>query len=517
MRVGLIDGKFRLNPTARELSGSSLDLIVTSTERNIVMVEGVGREVAEDTFCEAVLFAHEEVQPLLATLKQLKEERGKAPRTVNLQTPSPELEEFISSECREGIQSILSDSSHKKLPRDSALRALLSTASEKLSLRRDSDSSLPPSPPNSSLVTSTFWSLCGQQLQSLALNSGIRCDGRGLDGLRPISCEVDLLPTLHGSALFKRGETQVFCTVTFDSPESASQADLISMILGAQKYKRFMIHYEFPPFSTNEVGRFLQTGRREIGHGTLAEKAFLPVLPPQFPFTIRVTSQVLDSNGSSSMATVCGASLALYDAGVPLSRPVAGVACGLVTRQDPTSGELQDYRILTDISGIEDAQGNMDFKVAGTSEGITSLQLDTKNIPGIPFHVFRDAVMKSRDARLRVLATMDQCQASPRPELKDNGPAYATIEVPPDKRRKLVGSGGHRIRALVSETGAEVRTVSEDQMSVFAPTREVLEDLLGRVESILQEEEENEVRDTHQQHSYCTVCVCEFSTLYWMI
>jgi polyribonucleotide nucleotidyltransferase len=396
MRVGLIDGKFRLNPTARELSGSSLDLIVTSTERNIVMVEGVGREVAEDTFCEAVLFAHEEVQPLLATLKQLKEERGKAPRTVNLQTPSPELEEFISSECREGIQSILSDSSHKKLPRDSALRALLSTASEKLSLRRDSDSSLPPSPPNSSLVTSTFWSLCGQQLQSLALNSGIRCDGRGLDGLRPISCEVDLLPTLHGSALFKRGETQVFCTVTFDSPESASQADLISMILGAQKYKRFMIHYEFPPFSTNEVGRFLQTGRREIGHGTLAEKAFLPVLPPQFPFTIRVTSQVLDSNGSSSMATVCGASLALYDAGVPLSRPVAGVACGLVTRQDPTSGELQDYRILTDISGIEDAQGNMDFKVAGTSEGITSLQLDTKNIPGIPFHVFRDAVMKSR-------------------------------------------------------------------------------------------------------------------------
>ncbi|CAI8017193.1 Polyribonucleotide nucleotidyltransferase [Geodia barretti] len=175
------------------------------------MVEGVGREVAEDTFCEAVLFAHEEVQPLLATLKQLKEERGKAPRTVNLQTPSPELEEFISSECREGIRSILSDFSHKKLSRDSALRTLLSTASEKLSLRRDSDGSRPPSPPNSSLVTSTFWSLCGQQLQSLALDGGLRCDGRGLDGLRPISCEVDLLPTLHGSALFKRGRLR--CSV----------------------------------------------------------------------------------------------------------------------------------------------------------------------------------------------------------------------------------------------------------------------------------------------------------------
>jgi polyribonucleotide nucleotidyltransferase len=280
--------------------------------------------------------------------------------------------------------------------------------------------------------------------------------------------------------------------VTFDSPESAAQADLISMILGSQKYKRFMIHYEFHPFSINETGSFLMPGRREIGHGALAERAFLPVLPPQFPFTIRVTSQVLDSNGSSSMATVCGASLALHDAGVPISRPVAGVACGLVTRKDEDTQEILDYKILTDISGVEDAQGNMDFKVAGTSVGITSLQIDIKNIPGIPYHVFKEAIMKSRDARLSVLSIMNDCQASPRLELKKNGPAYATIEVPPEKRRKLIGSGGHRIQSLVSETGAEVHTVSDEQMSVFAPTSEAMEDLMERIEAILQEEDENE-------------------------
>jgi polyribonucleotide nucleotidyltransferase len=352
-----------------------------------------------------------------------------------------------------------------------------------------------PSPADASLSKIAFWDVCRECMRHIVLDKGIRCDGRLPQDLREIQCEVNVFPPLHGSAVFRRGETQVFCTTTFDSLASAAKTDSISLLLGGQRSKKFMVHYEFPPFATNDVSKAaFSFGRREIGHGMLAERALQGVIPNDFPFTIRLTSQVFDSNGSSSMATICGGSLALFDAGVAVVRPVGGVACGMVSRTKADSDELEDYTILTDILGIEDALGNMDFKVAGTREGITAIQYDVKGIRGIPLSVFEEAIQKGKDGIGRVLDAMDAVQSSPRPEMKDNSPAYETIQVPIMKRSRVLGVGGHKLRALAEETGAEIQTIGNELMSVFAPSHEAMEEAKERIEALLKSDDEAELQ-----------------------
>lgn len=478
IRIGLINDQFCINPSRSELNSSAMDVIVASTKDRIVMVEGVAQEISEQKLCEAVSLGFKEAQPIIDSLTELAHYRKHPTREVQLEVSTPELRETLRSLCWGHVNAILRDFSHKKASRDNALFAVLEEAT--LQLPTDYTETA------QHLLSSTFWDICRECLRENILEHQIRCDGRGMYDLRPIQCDVDVFKPLHGSAVFKRGETQVFCSVTFDSPESAVKADLIS-ILGGQR-RRFMLHYEFPPFATNEIGRYLMPGRREIGHGQLAEKALQPLLldgsMDDFPFTIRLSSQVTDSNGSSSMASVCGGSLALFDAGVPMKSAAAGVACGLIVKTKPDSDEIEKYQILADIMGMEDAIGNMDFKMAGTREGITSLQVDFKNIPGVPYNIFEEAVMTSRDARYKVLDIMDQCQSAPRPNLKENGPCYTTIDVPPEKRKRLVGTGGHRIKALVAETGADVQSVGDESMSVFAPTREIMDDVMEKIEAI---------------------------------
>ncbi|KAL5463352.1 hypothetical protein EMCRGX_G032244 [Ephydatia muelleri] len=479
VRVGLIGDQLCINPTQRELEHSSLNIIVSCTKDRIVMVEGGANEVDDARVCEAVMFGFEQAQPVISCLERLREIRRKPTRAAFLSVPPADVAALMSQLCRPSINTILTDFTLKKASRDERLFTTLDSASSVITQSYPTVSS--------HILSDAFWSVCRQCLQENVVVKGIRCDGRGLHELRPIECCVDVFEPLHGSASFRRGETQVLCTVTFDSPHSAARADVISTLLGAQKSRRFMVHYEFPPFATNTTGPFMLVGRREVGHGALAEKALLPLIPKDFPFTIRLSSQVVDSNGSSSMATVCGGSLALFDAGVPLKRAVAGVACGLVTT-DPKDGNIDNYQILTDILGIEDALGYMDFKSAGTEKGVTSLQMDIKSLPGIPYSIFKEAMMRSRDARHEVLQKMAKCQSVPRAGIKENGPAYATIDLPVAKRMKLIGTGGHRIRSLIDDTGAQVQTVSDEAMSIFAPSRDVMEQVMERIEDIISED-----------------------------
>uniref|UniRef100_A0A670YNN9 polyribonucleotide nucleotidyltransferase n=1 Tax=Pseudonaja textilis TaxID=8673 RepID=A0A670YNN9_PSETE len=312
-------------------------------------------------------------------------------------------------------------------------------------------------------ITESFNVVAKEIFRNLIINEYRRCDGRDFNTLRNITCEVDLFKTLHGSALFQRGQTQVLCTVTFDSLESSIKSDLITTVA---RY--------FPPYATNEIGRVSGSNRRELGHGALAEKALKPVIPNKFPFTIRVTSEVLESNGSSSMASACGGSLALMDAGVPISSPVAGVAIGLITKPNPEKvGDIENYCLLTDILGIEDYNGDMDFKMAGTNKGITALQADIK-IPGIPLKIVMEAIQQATVAKKEILQIMSKVIAKPRPSRKENGPLVENIQVPATKRARFLGPGGYNLKKLLAETGVTVSQVDEDTFSIFAPVPEAM-------------------------------------------
>uniref|UniRef100_A0A670YXN2 polyribonucleotide nucleotidyltransferase n=1 Tax=Pseudonaja textilis TaxID=8673 RepID=A0A670YXN2_PSETE len=316
-------------------------------------------------------------------------------------------------------------------------------------------------------ITESFNVVAKEIFRNLIINEYRRCDGRDFNTLRNITCEVDLFKTLHGSALFQRGQTQVLTSlikiyITF------------YFYFSGIKEKNFMLHYEFPPYATNEIGRVSGSNRRELGHGALAEKALKPVIPNKFPFTIRVTSEVLESNGSSSMASACGGSLALMDAGVPISSPVAGVAIGLITKPNPEKvGDIENYCLLTDILGIEDYNGDMDFKMAGTNKGITALQADIK-IPGIPLKIVMEAIQQATVAKKEILQIMSKVIAKPRPSRKENGPLVENIQVPATKRARFLGPGGYNLKKLLAETGVTVSQVDEDTFSIFAPVPEAM-------------------------------------------
>lgn len=484
VRVGLIDGEAVINPTRKELSESALNLVVAGCEHSrVVMIEAAANNVLQQDFLKAIKNGMKETQNIIQHIKALQKSHGKAKREVaKYFIPTEDLIEAAKVLSETQIKEVFLNYEHDKISRDEAIANIRQNVTEKMK------ESFPLV--EQYFLLEAFSKVCKETFRDLIFVHGKRCDGRDATSLRNISCEVDLYQPLHGSALFQRGQTQVFCTVTFDSPDSILRSDPVSILTGGIKEKNFMLHYEFPPFATNETGRQGNAGRRELGHGALAEKALRPLIPNDFPFTIRLTSEVLESNGSSSMATVCGGTMALMDAGVHISAPAAGVAIGLVTK--PHSEKIDEtgsYCLLTDILGIEDYLGDMDFKLAGTKKGITALQADVK-IPGLPLRIVMEAVQQATDGKSEILNIMSKTIKAPRTNPKNNWPIIETLEVLPHKRAKFIGIGGYNLRKLTSETGVRVTPIDDHNFSIFAPNKSAMEEAKDMIEQFLVEEKE---------------------------
>jgi len=437
VRVGRVNGKFCCNPADADREISDLDLIVAGSRDAIVMVEGGAKMVSEEELIEALMYAHEQMQPVIEAQLELQKLAGK--QKWKEVTP-PDTSE-ISAKVRDALGNKLAAAVTipTKMERYAALDVLKSELLEKL-VPEDDETNL------AGQVKEAFSEIKKEFVRKMILDKGKRIDGRGLTEVRPITCEVSLLPRAHGSALFTRGETQALATVTLGTKEDQQLIENIT----AEYYEKFMLHYNFPPFSVGEVKFLRGPSRRDIGHGALAERAVRRVLPSEeeFPYTVRVVSEILESNGSSSMATVCGSTLALMDAGVPIKAPVAGVAMGLIKEDSQTA-------VLTDILGDEDHLGDMDFKVCGTREGVTALQMDIK-ISGITREILGKALRQARDARISILDHMDATIAKPRKELSPYAPKLTVIKIPVDRIGDLIGPGGKNVRKIIEETGASI-------------------------------------------------------------
>uniref|UniRef100_A0A8C8IW50 polyribonucleotide nucleotidyltransferase n=1 Tax=Oncorhynchus tshawytscha TaxID=74940 RepID=A0A8C8IW50_ONCTS len=452
VRIGLVDGEFLVNPTRKQMASSTINLIVAGAPLSqVVMIEASAENVLQQDFCHAVKVGVKHTQQIILAIQQMAREAKVTKRTPPKIFSAPEeMIEHTRQFASEKVYAVFTDFTHDKV--------ICLFSVEKYPHAESYE------------VMESFNMVSKEVFRNLVLNEYRRCDGRNLTSLRNISCEADIFKPLHGSALFQRGQTQVLCSVTFDSLESSIKTDIITTALSGVKDKNFMLHYEFPPYATNEIGKMSGMNRRELGHGALAEKSLRPVIPKDFPFTIRVTSEVLESNGSSSMASACGGSLALMDAGVPITSAVAGVAIGLISKANPEKpSEIQDYRILTDILGIEDYLGDMDFKLAGTNKGINALQADVK-IPGLPLKLVMEAIQQATVAKREILGIMNNTIAKPRANRKENGPVVENVRVPVSRRARFVGPGGYNLRRLQAQTGVTISQVDEETFSVFAPT-----------------------------------------------
>nr|CAI5850271.1 unnamed protein product [Callosobruchus analis] len=478
VRVGFIDNEVIINPTRKELQLSLLNLVIAATRRNlIVMLEGNANDILLPDLQKSIKTGTKEAQHIVNGIEKLQKTCGKPKRSSEKPPePSEEVMEAMRSLTEMRAKEIFKNYTYDKIGRDQALNEV----------RTDATEAIKPSFPDidSNLINEAYNRIVKKIFRDVIFEEERRCDGREFDQLRDISCKVNLYKPLHGSSIFQRGQTQVFCTVTLDSHESAMKLDPLSILMSGIKEKNFFVHYEFPPFATNEIGRMGPIGRREMGHGALAEKGLMSVLPHDFPFTIRLTSEVLESNGSSSMATVCGGSLALMDAGVPLTSPAAGVAIGLVTRYNADKKEIEEYQILTDILGIEDYMGDMDFKIAGTRKGITALQADIK-IPGLPLKIVMESLQKAVDAKSSILSIMHDCIDKPRLEKKDNWPVCEKLEVEAHKRSRLLGVGGYNVKKLYAETGVQVSQVDDTTFQIFAPSQHAMDEAKEIIDKLL--------------------------------
>ncbi|XP_012276003.1 polyribonucleotide nucleotidyltransferase 1, mitochondrial [Orussus abietinus] len=484
VRVGFASNELLINPNRRDLQQTQLNLIVAGTKQNhVVMLEATAENILEPDLKKAIKTGIKECQNIVHSIQELQKMIGKPKREIPLETDNQkEITDTVKLLANMKLREIFMDSSHDKLSRDEAVNKLKTDILESMK-RSYSDLDV-------TAVVNAFNVVCRETFRSLIFENNSRCDGRTLEELRKISCEVDLYKPLHGSALFQRGQTQVFCTVTLDSADSALKLDTISMLTSGFKEKNFFLHYEFPPFATNDVGRSGPAGRRELGHGALAERGLRAIVPRDYPFTIRLTSEVLESNGSSSMASVCAGSLALMDAGVPISAAAAGVAIGLVTKYSQENPDvIEDYRILTDILGIEDYMGDMDFKVAGTKKGITSLQADIK-VPGLPLKIIMESLEAASNAKSEIVGIMNQAICSPRREKKLNMPVTENIEVPIHQRAKFLGLGGGNLKKILVETGVHVNAVDETTFSLFAPNETAMREAKEMIEQILKKDRE---------------------------
>ncbi len=479
VRVGYIDGEFVINPTATELEKSTLDLRVAGTRDAIIMVECGANEIPEDLMIEALKRAHEAMQPLIDLQEQMRAEIGKPKMEVSLFQVPDEVTQAVADMAEARIQEVL----HQFLPKKARQDALDTIQKDVMAaLTEPADGREPVDP---LLVKAAYEDLLKRVTRRMILEEGVRPDGRDYTTIRPLHIEVGLLPRTHGSALFQRGETQVLSIATLGTPGEAQELDT----LFPEEEKRYMHHYNFPPFSTGEVAPMRGPKRREIGHGALAERALEPMIPPEeeFPYTIRVVSEVLSSNGSTSMASVCGSTLALMDAGVPIKAPVAGIAMGLIT--DPESGR---YAILTDIQGIEDMLGDMDFKVAGTREGITALQMDIK-IKGLSYDILSQALQQAREARLYILDKMLEVLPAPRPELSPYAPRITTIHVDPSKIGRIIGPGGKVVRKIQDEYDVKIDIEPEGTVYIAAHSKEAADKAIQQIELLTKEAQVGEI------------------------
>jgi len=463
VRVGKVDGKFVANPTYAQTKESSISVVVAATETGIVMVEAGAKHINEEEVLGALEFGHECCKKIIAGIKELQKLCGKAKREFVSPAINEELFKQIDAMIREELTDALDTKKYSKLES----YARVDAAHDKVV------ASFPEE--QQAEAGELFDRLKERIFRDEMLDKRRRPDGRAFDEIRHIDVQVGILPRPHGSALFTRGETQALVTCTLGTKDDEQRIELLDP---TELSKRFMLHYNFPPFSVGEVGMMRGAGRREIGHGALGERAVSAVIPDEksFPYTIRIVSDILESNGSSSMASICGGSLALMDAGVPVDRAVAGIAMGLVKEGDK-------YAILTDIAGAEDHYGDMDFKVAGSKDGITALQMDLK-VPNVPVSLMREALEQARRARLDILAKMDAVISEPRKTLSLYAPRITTITIPVDKIRELIGPGGKVIRNITDTTGVKIDVNDDGQVNIYATDGRAGEKALQMVQDI---------------------------------
>jgi polyribonucleotide nucleotidyltransferase len=456
IRLGEIDGQFVVNPTIEQQFSSSLDLIYVGTETEMLMIEGSADQMPEERFIEALEFAQQAIQPIIRGIKELAAKAGKAKKVF----PLVKADENVIEIVRRAAGSQIADSAKRgsKQERSEGLAKAKETALAAL------NTELGEGKYNPNHLKMVLEELQEEAYRHAILQDGYRAGGRGVKELREISCEVGVIPRVHGSAVFNRGETQALVITTLGATADAQDLDALT---GGAKSKSFILHYNFPPYSVGETSRFLAPGRREIGHGALAERSLLPIIPPEdiFPYTIRLTSEIMTSNGSTSMASICGGCLSLMDAGVPITAPVAGISCGLVAEHG-ADGSVSKYVTLTDILGEEDHFGDMDFKIAGTTKGITGFQLDLK-MAGLPFNIVREAVHQARDARVKILDSMLQSLPEPRKELSTYAPRIETVQIDPDKIGALIGPGGKNIRRITEITGTTIDIAEDNSGKIF--------------------------------------------------
>jgi polyribonucleotide nucleotidyltransferase len=468
-RVGFSnEGECILNPTPQQVADGRLDIVVAGTRDAVMMVESEAKELSEDEMLGSVMFAHKAMQPVIEAIIKLAEQAAKEPwelaATADKESIKKQLEELIGADIETAYTLT------NKQERSNALNAAREKAAQAFAEAE---------PQEQLIAAKLVKSLEADIVRGAILKEGRRIDGRDTKTVRPIEAIVGFLPRTHGSALFTRGETQAIVTTTLGTKEAEQMIDGLEGL----SYQRFMLHYNFPPYSVGEVGRFGAPGRREVGHGKLAWRALHPMLPSveEFPYTIRVLSDITESNGSSSMATVCGGSLALMDAGVPLKRPVAGIAMGLIL-------EGKDFAVISDILGDEDHLGDMDFKVAGTSEGVTSLQMDIK-VRGITEEIMKTALAQAKEGRAHILGEMAKALGETRSELSAHAPRIETMSIPKDKIREVIGTGGKIIREIVAETGAKVDIDDDGTIKIASSDLSQIEAARNWIRSIVAEPE----------------------------
>ncbi len=465
-KVGYKDGQYLLNPTVSELKDSQLELVVAGTSNAVLMVESEADELSEDVMLGAVMFGHRSMQIAINAINELTVEAG----TKVSSWQAPEKNAGMIGALKEAVGNRLVEAFQvrDKLQRRDAISALKKDVMQSLAGRAEAEGWV------AGEMSKEFGELEYQTMRNAVLDTKVRIDGRALDTVRPISSKVGILPRVHGSSLFTRGETQAIVAVTLGT---ARDGQVIDAVAGEYK-EHFLFHYNFPPYSVGEAGRMMGPKRREIGHGRLAKRGVLAVMPTmeQFPYTIRVVSEITESNGSSSMASVCGSSLALMDAGVPVKAPVAGIAMGLVLEGDK-------YVVLSDILGDEDHLGDMDFKVAGTSNGISALQMDIK-IQGITEDIMKTALAQAKQGRMHILGEMANALTAPRPELSDFAPRLITIKIHPDKIREVIGKGGSVIQAITKETGTQIDIQDDGTITIASVNAVAGQAAKARIEQI---------------------------------
>lgn len=477
VRIGRVKGKFLVNPTHAQMVESDLDLVYVGSSSDIVMFEGSAKELSEADFNAALKFGQECCQPLILAQKELAARGGKSKREITLNV----VPEEILNEAKKlsGGRMVPALLTHAKLAREAAVKAVTDDVGAKLVEK------FGPEKVTEFVLKDAFYYIQKEAVRGLIMDQTKRLDGRALDQVRPIWSEVGILPRAHGSAVFSRGETQAVTLTTLGTSEDAQEFDSYT---GGESEKKFILHYNFPNFSVGETGRISGPGRREIGHGALAERSIEPMLPlDTYPYAIRVTSEIMESNGSTSMASVCGGTLALMDAGVPLIRPVGGISIGLCTEYDGKD-TISRYKLLTDIIGWEDAFCDMDCKIAGTDRGITGFQLDLK-LRGVPHKIMAEALELARVARLHILAEMAKTISEPRKELSKYAPRIVTLKINPEKIGALIGPGGKNIKRIVEESGCEINIEDDGTVNIYSVSEEGMKKAQQEIQGMTAEAE----------------------------